>query len=170
MQKYNEKLVEQVRSRKAQFRVDCDSKWSDLVNYIRNDGRDCKITSTAKFVCYVPEDTTYGGYWEFVEPVEGLPILHAKDFLVQEPEVNWVEARNNSNQPWSRAILIADIGTQFKFRYIVVEPGKENRFIGGESNLDVSAFKYMREIPQPEPLTHSELEKLIGKPFKYVEE
>lgn len=169
MQKYNEKLVEQVRSGKAQVQVDNDRRWEDLLQYI--------FPKRPKNRCIVDyaysgnNDECRNGYISIDGSLfENLPIIHAKEFLVQEPEVKWVEVRNNHNQQWSKAILIADIGVQFKFRYFVVESGKEERFINGESNLDVTAFKYMREIPQPEPLTHSELEKLIGKPFKYVAE
>lgn len=162
--KYNDFLIEKVRSGKAQIQVDSDSRWNDLLNTIFLK-RDKKIVYS-KYYCYSHESV----YTGFPSPVDNLPIIQAEDFLVQEPEVKWVEVRNNVNYQWVRAILVADIGVQFKYRYLIVDPGKENKFIGGESNLDVSAFKYMREIPQPEPLTHSELEKLIGKPFKYVAE
>ncbi len=166
MQKFKENLVEQVRSGKAQVQVDGNSKWGELLRIIFPKRTDLVVT----YNYYHSHIGAIDGYKMLVTPNNNLPIIQAKDFLVQEPEVNWVEVRDNEHNPWRKRIFIADLGPRVVCRYAVVSEDCEKDYIsGGQLNSTVH-YKYMREIPQPEPLTHSELEKLIGKPFKYVAE
>ena len=166
MQKYNEDLVEQVRSGKAQIQVDSDSTWGELLRIIFP----VRTGLAVGFNYYYQSRNSPDRYKRSDTPHDILPIIHAKDFLIEEKEVNWIEVRDGVNYKCIKDILLTDIGVQFNYRYLVLDPGKEEKYINGESDLDVTAFRFMRPISQPEPLTHNQLEELIGKPFKYVPE
>lgn len=160
--KYKEELIEKVRKGEAQIQVDSDDKWNDLLNTIFLK-RNKKMVYAKYYRC--SRESVYNC---FPFPVENLPIIHAKDFIIQESEVNWVEV-SDDEKDWERHILLADLGERIWSRYIVVA-GDTEYYLNGGTNIGTYKFRFMRPIPQPEPLTHKQIEEMIGKPFKYVEE
>lgn len=164
--KYKEELIEKVRKGETQIQVDNESKWNDLLKYIFPKKEPIGLL-IANY--YIGNKDSQKGYDWSSSYYMGIPIIHAKDFIIQEPEVNWVEVRDYEEQ-WKKRILLADLGERFKYRYIVVNPEYNDAYIKGGDSLLFGHYKFMRPVPQPEPLTHKQIEELIGKPFKYVEE
>lgn len=164
MQKYKEDLIEQVKTGKAQIQVDRDDKWRDLLNYIFTERKGSNVYGD-----YYMKTKPDNYDWD-ASPFQNIQIIHAKDFLIQEPEVNWVEVCDHEDMKWQKSILLADLGYKILYRYIIVDIKHIEDYLNGKSNLLFGHYKFMRPIPQPEPLTHKQIEELIGKPFKYIPE
>jgi len=156
--KYKEEFIEKVRKGEAQIQVDGDEKWGDLLKYIFGNEN-----------IFAPLNYYSGGQESRFYPVPNLPIIHAKDFIIQETKVNLAEFRYYYEHDWKQRLLLVDLGEQIVNRFITVAAGEEQKYINGESGVSISAYSQMREIQEPELLTHKQIEGLIGKPFKYVE-
>lgn len=162
--KYKQELIDKARNGEIQIFTNEDDKWDDLLNYIWP-----KRTSYI-ILNYYSADANHFEYKCHHHHSYSIPIVNASDFIINEPEIKWVEVRSSDGSPWKKRIFLGDLGPTIELRYICVIEQYSNKYLEGNKSVDVFGWSQMREIVELENLTHKEIEELIGRPFNYVEE
>lgn len=160
MEKYNQKLVEEVRQGKAQVQVDQDEKWNDLLNHIFP-----KRNSSVVIWNFYKFKHNRESYTVCDDPFENLPIIHASKFI--EEEVKWVLV-SDKGIDWKKRIFITDLGGRFAKPIVTVTDHYTNNYLNGENEIGTTEWKLMREIEEPKE--ESEINKVLNEILKEYQE
>lgn len=160
MTKYREDLIEKVRNGEAQIRVDQHEVWNDLLNYTFPLRKQDEVSFV--FYSYYDRGVEYLGS---NEPRYDMPIIPAKDFLIQESEdVNWVEVIGDNKKAW---IIIEEDGSNLPkepYGYYHVF-SKEPIFVKEPKNQGIEEFwindenktkEWLREYSHYQPIIKPE--------------